>query len=1165
MNSTHNGIARYAIPLFILVLLLIAAPMLMAQSQTISGRVVDSSGAVVPGAQVKITDTARGNVREVMTDEVGRFQAINMQPGSYLLTVELTGFKKAELPFTLDVNSKLDVGQVKLEVGQVTEVVNVTGMAPVVQTNTMEKAYLVAPQEIQELPMNGRNWVALMKTVPGVISSTANDFDTNFNDVSGFHASGGRGSQNNFYLDGSPNLDVGDNQSQYTQPSIESIAEFKVQQSSFNAEYGRSSGMVVAVQTKAGSNRFHGTAYEYLRNDAFDALSYGVTTPDKLRYNLFGGNFSGWLPLPGVSKASDKKLFFFYNREMTRRTIVPSGQNFVDIPAPAVLLNGDFSAFNKTGNNMDHAPFPVGTVFQPGTMTYDGSGNITGGTPFPGNIVPPSMWKSNTANLMKLFTGIPGYQSFPAAPATGLVRWQFQSPQKLEKDQDMLRVDYNITDKMMTYFRWVNDDQTEFQPGAIWGWNSYGPQLPFAKMQRPKPGSSWSWNIVNTFSPTVATETILSYNHQSQSLTPSDQNADRTALGVNFAQLYPLTNVANYIPDFQADAGNGLPGMTVAFGDPGWHNDGKDYAFTENLTWVKKAHILKFGFYYNRDNKKQTATWGQEGNIQFYGGKNNHGDTGSNLANLLLGNLSSYSQANQSVYPYFRFQSWEGYIQDSWKITQRLTLEYGARLQVTTPTYTYTRDASAGAEGTYQLYMPDVAKYATPIPVDPATGTVIGDILQLYLQNGLICDPCSGVDRGFAATKFFVSPRFGFAYDVFGNGKMAIRGGFGQYMERLRQNNFNFGAGSQFPNGGGYSYQNVNIDEVAPGPPPATTFPSMTRTPQGYVLFPVNNTMPAIYSWNAGVQSNLGHDLTLDVSYVGNRGTHLMVQRPINGTVAGAFFTPEYAAANSRQDLIRPYLGYGHLGSIETSGWSSYNAMLVRFGRRFANRYAFTFNYTLSRTYDLVDNDSDGAPGGANGFINPRNPGLNWAPAGYDARHAANVNFIYETPQVGANPAARILLSGWQISGIFGYQTGFPYTITCNGDLKGADAGTQYCDQVGDPTAGQGMYTWLNADAFQRPQDGQYGNQTRNSLRGPGHLQVDGTLVKNFRITEGVNFKLQMDLFNLFNHVEVLNYNLNWAADNQGGSANQSTLANFGTVSSYRPARIIQLGFKFTF
>ena len=352
---------------------------MMAQSQNISGTVADASGGLIPAAAVKIMDAAKGGIaREVNTDDAGRFQAINIQPGKYLISVEKTGFKKAELTVTLDVNSKMDVGQIKLEVGNVTEAVSVDAEStPLVTSNTMEKAFLVDRTQIAELPMNGRNWVSLMSTVPGMSSSARNDFDVNFNDVSQFHGLGGRGSQNNFYLDGSPNLDVGDNQSQYTQPSIDSIAEFRVLQSSFNAEYGRNEGMAVAVQTKSGAARFHGTAYEYLRNDAFDAKCVLCNTlSPKLRYNQFGGNFSGWAPMPKLSTVQNKKLFFFYNREMTRR-VLPSSA-YADIPN-AKIMSGDFSPF-LLNTNMTYAPqFKTGTVFQPGTIKRDGAGNIIDG------------------------------------------------------------------------------------------------------------------------------------------------------------------------------------------------------------------------------------------------------------------------------------------------------------------------------------------------------------------------------------------------------------------------------------------------------------------------------------------------------------------------------------------------------------------------------------------------------------------------------------------------------------------------------------------------------------------------------------------------------------------------------------------------------------------
>ncbi len=680
-------------------LLLIVTPVARAQSQFVNGTVVDQTGAVVAGAQVNFEDQDKKVVvRQLTTDSSGRFQAMNLQPGNYSITVEMAGFKKAQTSIKLDVNTKMDVGLIKLEVGEVTAEVSVSATTPLVQTSTMEKSFLVESQQIQQLPMNGRNWVALMKTMPGVVSDMTNDFDMNFNDVSGFHALGGRGSQNNFYLDGSPNLDVGDNQSQYTQPSIESINEFKMQQSSFNAEYGRNSGMVVAVQTKSGTSSFHGTAYDYLRNDAMDASNLFTGTKDTLRYNLFGGNVGGWLPIPKVSTKDNKKVFFFYNREMTRRNITPSGTSFLDMPSPA-LVSGNFASSLQsdpikytdssgatiltTLDTRTNAPALRGSVFQPGTVVYDSAGRIVSGASFPNNIIPTGMLSQGGLSYLKLLSNIPGYSSLPPTPGSNntQVRWFYPNYDKLTKDQNVARVDYNVTNKLTTYFRWVDDYQMEEFHHDIWG----NGNMAFVQQQRPKPGSSWSWNVIYTISPTLASETILSYNHQSQYLRPIGDSGTRTSLGLtdqNWPQLFSGTNVFSYVPNVDASGnasgqGNYLPGINYAFGNPGWHNTGKDYAATENLSWVKRAHTLKFGFYYNRDNKTQTATWPVQGNYIYNstasGNNGNPMDTTVGLANLLLGNVQEVNQNNAAIYPWFRFESWEGYAQDCCKVTSRLT------------------------------------------------------------------------------------------------------------------------------------------------------------------------------------------------------------------------------------------------------------------------------------------------------------------------------------------------------------------------------------------------------------------------------------------------------------------------------------------------------------
>ena len=1135
---------------FVLAILFTLCPQaLMAQSQNISGTVIDSSGAVVPQASVKITDAAKGGLaRETMTDGTGRFQAINIQPGNYLIAVEKTGFKKVEVPVKLDVNAKLDVGNIQLAVGQMAEVVSVNAENTVqIQTNTMEKAYLVDTKQISSLPMNGRNWVALMNTVPGLSSSARNDFDTNFNDVSQFHGLGGRGSQNNFYLDGSPNLDVGDNQSQYTQPSIDSIAEFRVLQSSFNAEYGRSEGMAVAVQTKSGAARFHGAAYEYLRNNAFDAKCVQAcnTLQPQLRYNQFGGNLGGWLPIPKLSTPANKKLFFFYNREMTRRTLPASA--YSDVPNSRIL-SGDFREF-LTETNMQWAPqFKNGTIFQPGTVKRDGSGHIVDGVPFANNTVPASMMNSLTMGLLTPYKSIPGFTSLAAAPNPGYVRYFYNNPSKLEKDQDLARVDYAVSSKMNTFFRWVNDYQKEQNQNGIWT----GEPFPIQPQERPKPGSSWSWNIVNTFTPSIAAETILAYNHQSQSLSViGDNPLDRNKLGVTFPQLYPATNLTNSVPSVSASP------ISYSIGDPGWHNDGKDYALTENLSFIRGTHTMKFGYYYNRDNKKQTATWPMNGDINFNSTSSMPLDTGSGLANLMLGNFASYGQASGHVYPYFRFLAHEFYAQDSWKVSKRLTVEYGIRFEHVVPTFTYTRGGTPGGEGTWTLYSVDLSKYnASNRPtIDLSTGKIVGDPMKALSGLGLVCDPCQGTPRGFSPATNKIAPRVGFAYDVTGNGTTAIRAGFGVFHERLRQNNFYFGAGGNWPNLTSASQLNGNVSNIDT----SVTAGTPNITPPGLPVWASDNTVPDIYSWYTGIQRQLPWKLTFDGSYSGNHSVHLMDQRLVNGLPAGTFVAnPNLSASvNYRNDALRPYYGWGSLNAIETLSYSSYNAMMLRLSKRYSTGLSFNVNYTLASAMDIVDNDSDT-------IRNPYNIAMNWAKAGFDQTHVFTTDLVYDLPKATNSKTAGLFMNGWQLTGMFRAQSGMPINITSNGSVQGVDAGSQYPDLTGDAYAGNNKFQWLNPSAFTRPAEGSYGTLQRNQLRLPSITNVDAGINKSFIMTETMRATLRAEFYNLFNHPQVWGINTGFTGDNPGSGISTSNKA-FGQANSYREARIIQLALRFQF
>ena len=1139
---------------FALFVLVLAQQPLMAQSQTIGGRVVDPTGATVPDAAVTIEDVVKGGIaRQTVTNPEGQFQAISIEPGRYSISVEKAGFKKAQVTVTLDVNTKLDVGQITLQVGNVSDVVSVTAEAtPLVTVNTMDKSFVVDKTQISELPMNGRNFTSLMSTVPGMTSAAQSDFNVNFNDVSQFHSLGGRGSENNMYLDGSPNIDVGDNQSQYTQASVDTIAEFRVLQSGFNAEYGRNSGMVIAVQTKSGASQFHGTAYEYFRNNALDAKCVLCNTlQPQLRYNQFGGNFSGWVPKPKISTRTDKKKFFFYNREMTRRNL--PGSAYADVPN-ASILSGNFTPW-LLSTNMQYAPqFKNGTVFEPGTITRDGSGNITGGTPYPNNTVPQSQWNPMTAAILKIYTGIPGYGSLAASPNQGYLRYFYNNPDNLLKNQDMLRVDYTISSKMNSFFRWVNDYQKETIQTGIWS----GEPFPMQPQYRPKPGSSWAWNLVDTFTPTLSSETILSYNHQSQKLAiaGSTNPLNRNALGANWTQLYPQTNITNSVQD--VSTGNG--GINFSLGDPGWHNTGKDYSVTENVSWVKGKHTMKFGMFYNQDFKTQTGNWGLEGNINFSPSAQLPTDTGNGLANLMLGNFNNFSQANGAVYPWFRFWEADVYAQDSWKVSKRLTVDFGLRFVHMTPTYTQVRGGTPGGEGTWTLYSVDLSKYnASDRPsINLTNGYIVGAPLSVLSPLGLICDPCKGTDQGFSPSKSFPEPRVGIAYDLFGDGKTAIRAGFATFNERLRQNNFNFGAGAQWPNLlPGTSVYNGNVTGITAG----TQNASAPIQPPNMSVWPTNDTMPSIYSWYVGVQRELPAKFALDVSYSGNHAVHLMDQRQVNALPAGSLQNNNLAqSVNYFDNALLPYLGWGALTAVETNAYSRYDALLMRVGRRFSHNLSFNFNYTFSRVMDIVDNDSDQVN-------NPFNIASNYAPAGYDQTNVVTMDFVYTLPKVkGAldNALGRQALNGWEVSGLFRTQTGMPITVNSNGNLFGLNLGSQYANLSGsDPYTGS-RSQWLNPAAFTRPADGSWGTLGRDALRLPHITNIDASIMKNFAFSERVKVTFRAECFNLLNHTQVWGVNTGFSGDNPGGGLS-ATDGAFGQPNSWRDARTLQLALRLAF
>ena len=1142
-----------AIPIMVLCC---AAPA-AGQSGVIQGTVLDQQGASIVNAKVVAFDEAKALlVRETTTKEDGSFQLLPLLQGRYTVTVESAGFARAERKgLVLDPQQIMNLGRIEMAIGAAAESIRVEATAPVVETSTAQKSFMITSRQVSELSLNGRDFATLMKTLPGVVSNEASDFRMSLALTNTFNVNGMRSSANNVFLDGSINTDVGGNDSQYTQLSMDAVGEFKVQTSAFNAEYGRSTGVMIAATTKSGGSAFHGTLYEFMRNDAMDANNffnnmYG-SKKTMLRFNQFGGNIGGPVILPRISPRGNPKLFFFFNYEGTRGT-KPNWLNYVQVPHPDVL-NGDFRRLFRT--NADGSPvmisgsqYRVGTIFQPGTVIRNAGNNIIGGVPFPDNIIPKSMWSKNAPAFVKVLQNPMLDYSRGQALATQpeMIRIPYQDVYRLTKDQKALRVDYNLNTRTNAFFRWVDDGQTESQRSMLWGWNP----LPFYPMGHGKPGASWAWNVVNVISPTMTNEVIVTYNHLTQfaDVKPGTDPAtyDRDKLGFTFQELYPESNTRNKFPSF------GCGDMCAHYPfNSGWRTEGRTYAVNENFTKVFGAHTFKTGFFWNMNSNGQQPTWQDTPNLNFDPNAENPMDAGHVMANLLLGNYSSVQQSRNIAYGTFRFFGFESYAQDSWKVNRKLTLEYGVRHVYLGPTYTY---------GKYLMYYfkPELYDPSKAVSLVTAAGQLKGSLVPGVGNpfNGTIQENSPGLPSGGVKHRWNqFSPRFGFAYDPFGNGKTSIRGGFGSFYERIVQGMYFGGLGNP-PNTYSPKLYGGNIDNLSP-----SLVAGGTAFPVTIDAFNADGFLPTIYSWTFGVQRQMPGNISVDVAYVGNIGRHLLYRTNLNNLPVGTTVNSSVlTGANNTTNAIRPYKGYESINYTDMGANSNFHSLQARVSRRFAKNLTANVSYTWGKAMGVAEKDNDTIP-------DIQNRDRDYGPLNYDRQHVLNIDYVYQLPSFTRNRIAGVAANGWQISGITRFWSGSALTLNSNGNPGSLGTTGVRADYYSGSLypAEKTRLEWFNPLAFGRPRDGSLGNTGRGILRGPGVNDWSVSVFKNTRLSERVTTQLRLETFNTFNHTQWGTVNLNLSGPNPGQQLTQATRGTVGQVQNTRDPRTIQLGFKLLF
>lgn len=1192
------------IVLFSLFLLFLSSSSLLhAQTGLITGTVVDPSGAAIPGAQIQIINQATGDLtRNATTDPGGTFRALNIPPGTYEIKVTAQGMRDLDRKgVVLDQEQSLGLGQLQLSIGQASQTVTVSTATPLVDTATSSNAAVIDQRQVVEQPLNGRDFESLMTTLPGVVTNNQSQFRLVFNQTDDFYVNGMRGTANNFFLDGVINTDVGANDGEYTNLSIDAVGEFKTLTGNFNAEYGRSPGVMIMVNTKSGGQRFHGTLYEFDRNTVFDAndwfSNHAGSSRAVLRYNQFGGNIGGYIPIPVISPRSNKKAFFFFNYEGTRSSR-PNGGTYYTMPQPSMLgigtPNGEanLAPLYRPGNMCDFngttsTCTPIhdtngnlvqnGQVFVPGSIKYNSYGEILTGTPYSGNVIPASQFNNQYAAMIKYFT--PGYRGSFDHPTfnNGFGDEQqinFQDTYTFYKNQYVARVDYNFGPKANAFFRYVDDRQQESQGFGIFSGNSF-PVLP---QYRKKPGKSYAWSLVNVISPTLTNEATVGWLHLTQvvDIVPgtSKDLYDKTAVGFNFSDIYASTNTHNLSPNI--NTGDGY--INISPFPSGWTSTGNTVVATDDVTKVAGNHVIKFGLFADLNENGQEGTWQENPSLNFGASNQNPNNSNSGIANTLLGNYTTVSQSNIYAFGHFHFFQYEGYAQDTWKVSPRLTLDYGIRYAFVGPTYT--------VAPYHQYYFePNFYNPANAVSINiapntpgqvPTQGSIIPGSGDPY--NGMVQEGTNGLPKGGLNYRWNnFGPRLGFAYDVFGNGTTAFRGGFGIFYERYQQNVFNFGGISNPPLVYTPTIYGGNIADISPslvnGAPLTPSSGILSSDREGQI--------PTTYGYNLGIQQELPNKLVLDISYVGNASRHQMYNQQLQQLPLGyTTSTDILSTVNNVSAAILPYKGYNSIFYNRFGANSSYNGLQVKVTRRFSDKLTFNADYTWAKAIDLDDVDSD-----QNAFPDYTQLHKFYAPAGFDRRNTFNFQYVYNFPNFkGSNKFVQLTAGGWEWSGVTQFWSGSPCLannsptsdscdLSSSGNLGNGGFGHIRPDYLGgnirashshSVPAGQ-FPMWYNPAVFASPANGSFGNFHRNTIYGPGVDNWNMSLFKNFNFTENMRLQLRFEAYNVFNHTQWGTVNNTLSAPTPGTPFSGANAGASGQITSTRDPRQMQIGGKFYF
>ena len=1100
-------------------------------SGDIRGTVTDSSGAVVPGVTVTVSNLDTGATKDLVTNNNGLYDTASILPGNYQVTFTKAGFNKlVRGPITLQVGPTTVNGELK--VGTTNSIVEVTADAPLLKTENAEQSTTFDSKTLMDLPQvstNGQNWGSFAQLLPGAAGAPSQPTASGSSGDPGIAiaVNGNLPFYDNFLQDGaSTNLPISANVDIAT---FESISELQISTSTFSAQYGIG-GAVFNQITKSGSNSWHGAGYEYFSSDQLKANSYNFTSKPQpkpfLRYHNFGGAIGG--PI------LKNKLFVYFNVDKVINHGSSSGTSTVPTMA---MRAGDFS---KMPAIYDPSTQPAGCV---------GAGCVRAA--FPNNQIPITRFDS-VANALQAYYPKPNVTGVVNSTFPGLVtnNYFFTGPQSNPFLKFFGRIDYNVSEKNRINFSITQRDN----PGTstnqqICPINCYSADV-----------DSYNTQIsdVYAFSPQTVNEARFGYTRQGNWFVPytfGKGYPQKVGLQYSKADVFPQINVSQLV-------GNGGQTGGGSVCCSGILTPGTNAIYIENtfepsdvVTMIRGKHILHFGGEV-LDYQGNFTPWGnvQSGQFTFTGIYTQQSPTvaggGSAYADFLLGDVNGWNVNNQPESG-MRMKSPQFFVQDDIKVRPNLTVNLGLRYEI--------QGGWSEVKNHLGSFDPTIQNAVTGTP---GAMWFAGETSRTTLQ---------------AAIYDIFLPRVGFAWSP--NGSTVVRGGFGIYAFTWSMDTYGQGVG--FGNNSSGSANDASNGATAvttlsgPGTNLQTGLPlpyiSASRSPTAYngQNVPYNQyhtPVPKMDQWTLSVQRQLGTKMVAEIAYIGSHGAHLDFPVDINQIPVS-----KLSATDTNAD--RPYPQFGTLAGNTNNSGSNYNSLQLQIQRRLTEGLSFNGSYTWSHFLDNQDSSGWGGRGGTQTYQNAFDPAANYGNSNFDVRHSVKGSVVYELPVgrgrrfLSTNSVLDAVVGGWQTSATVVAHSGQPFTVVTTNNTSFSKAGQQYPNVIGDPrVSNPTISNWYNTAAFAQPANGTFGNERRNSLVGPHFSEVDFSLGKNFTIREGIGLQVRMDAYNILNHPSFSNPNasISFGPDPKNPGGIIPTSSSNITATTIGP-RAIQLNARVSF